>query len=67
MLGHHEAIIEINVMFLPNITTSKEEIEVLANEEITVKCSAIGNPVPILTWKNELKGDRKRNLGLEFF
>ncbi|KAK6622121.1 hypothetical protein RUM44_001928 [Polyplax serrata] len=60
--GIDVAYVEIDVMFPPNITVSDESMTVYENEEITIKCSAVGNPVPKLTWLSQLQGNQKRDI-----
>lgn len=59
-LGHVSAIVQLNVVELPNFTVRPPtKLEVDKNKNVTVPCQATGDPQPIITWN-------KQNLVLPF-
>lgn len=59
-LGHVSAIVQLNVVELPNFTVRPPtKLEVDQNKNVTVPCQATGDPQPIITWN-------KQNLILPF-
>lgn len=54
ILGHESAFTHLVVVELPQLTvTPPSQLKVFANQNITVRCQASGDPKSTVTWKKE--------------